>query len=66
MATRFDILLEQRLLRHEIRLGVKEMAIAATGLFLRMLGASALDREAMLTNDVFHTLESPQIIGVVI
>jgi hypothetical protein len=72
MAARLDILLEQWLLRHEIGLGVKEMATAATGLSLRMLGASALDREAALgpkaalANDVFHTLEPPRIIGVVI
>jgi hypothetical protein len=72
VAARFDILLEQRLLRHEIGLGVKEVATAATGLSLRTLGASALDREAALgpkaalANDVFHTLEPPRIIGVVV
>jgi hypothetical protein len=53
-------------------LGVKKVLTAATGLSLRMLGAKALDREAplgpkaTLANNVFHTLEPPQIIGVVI
>jgi hypothetical protein len=66
------VLLEQRLLRSEIGLRIKEMATAATGLSLRTLGASALDREAalgpkaMLANDLLHTLEKPWIIGVII
>jgi hypothetical protein len=69
VTTRFDILLEKGLLRHEVGLSVKDMATAATGLSLtsRTLGASALDREAslgpkaMLTDDVFHALEPPRI-----
>jgi hypothetical protein len=58
--------------QHEIKLGVKKVPTAATGLSLRMLGARALDREAplgpkaVLVDNVFHTLEPPQIIGVVI
>jgi hypothetical protein len=72
MAARFNVLLEQRLLRYEIGLRVKEMATAATGLSLRTLGASALNREAALgpkatlANDLLHTLEKPRIIGVII
>ena len=64
MAARFDVLLEQRLLRFEVGLGVEEVATATTGLSLRTLGASALDREATLrpetalTDYLFHPLES--------
>jgi hypothetical protein len=53
-------------------LGVKKVLTVATGLSLRTLGARALDREASLrpkaalADNVFHTLEPPQIIGVVI
>jgi hypothetical protein len=72
VATRIDVLLEQGLLRCEIQLGVKEMVTTTTGWSLRMLGASTLDREAslgpkaVLTDDLFHPLEPPQIIRVVI
>jgi len=47
------------------------MPTATTGLSLRMLGASALDREASLrpkatlVDNLFHTLEPPQMRGVV-
>jgi len=50
---------------------IKEVAAAATGLSLRMLGARALGREAplrpkaTLTDDLFHFLKPPWIIGVV-
>jgi hypothetical protein len=53
-------------------LSVKKVPTVATGLSLRMLGARALDREAplgpkaTLVDNVFHTLEPPWIIGVVI
>jgi hypothetical protein len=48
------------------------MVTAAAGLSLRTLGASALDGEASLgpkatlVNNMFHALEPPQIIGVII
>ena len=72
MPTRFNVFLKQRLLHFEVKLRVKDVTTAATGLSLRMLGASALDREAplgpkaALANNLFHTLEPPRIIGVVI
>ena len=74
MATRFNVLLEERFLQCEVMLSVKEMPTATTGLSLtcRMLGASALGREArlrpkaMLMDDTFHALEPPQIRGVII
>jgi hypothetical protein len=65
VAARIDVLLEQGLLRCEIRLGVKEMAKTTTGWSLRMLEASTLDREASLgpkaalMDDLFHPLEPP-------
>ena len=48
------------------------MSTATMGLSIRTLGAGAVGREAMLepkatlVDYVFHTLEPPQIIGVVI
>jgi hypothetical protein len=72
VAARIDVLLKQGLLRCEIQLGVKEMATITTGWSLRTLRASTLDREASLrlkaalTDDLFHPLKPPQIIGVVI
>jgi len=73
MAMRLNILLEQWFLRCKIGLGVKQMATAASGLSL--LGtstASAIGKEAslrpktVLVDNLFHALEPPQIIGVVI
>jgi hypothetical protein len=74
MAARFNVLLEERFLRCEVVLSVKEMPTATTGLSLtcRTLGASALGREAslrpkaVLTDDTFHALEPPRIRGVII
>lgn len=72
VTTQFDVLLEQRLLQYEARLRIEDVVAAATGLSLRMLGASALDREAsvrpktMLMDDLFHPLKPPWIIRVVI
>jgi hypothetical protein len=72
MATQFDMLLEHWSLQHEIGLGIKEVATAIPDLSLRTLGASALGREpmlgpkAILTNNLFHTLEPPQMMEVVI
>jgi hypothetical protein len=47
VTTRFDILLEKGLLRHEVGLSVKDMATAATGLSLtgRTSVAAALEPE---------------------
>jgi len=72
MSTRFNVFLEHWLLQFEIGLGVKDVTTAATGLSLRTLGASTLNRKAplgpksALTDNLLHTLEPPQIIGVVI
>ena len=74
MAARFDVLLEQRLLRDEIRLAKKNMAAAATcaGLPLRTLQSCALDREtplgpeAALANNLLHPLKPPRIFGMVL
>ncbi len=71
MATRGDILLKHQLLRREIGLRVEEMVTTTTGLSLRMLRASTLGREASqrpkatLADNLFHSLEPPQISGVV-
>src|SRR6266849_10368976 len=45
VTTRFDIFLELRFLRYEVGLCVKDVMAAASGLSLRMLVASALDRK---------------------
>ena len=72
VTTRFDVLLEQWFLRHEVSLSEEKMATAATGLSLRTLVASTFNREsrlgpkAMLTDYLFHSLKPPQIMGVVI
>ena len=72
MATRFDVLLEQRLLQCEVGLSVEEVATTTTGLSLRTFGASALDRKAALgpkatlADNLLHALEPPWIIGVVV
>ena len=66
------MLLEKGLLRCEVGLGVKDMVAATMGWSVRTLGPSTLNREAplrpkaALTNDLFHTFEPPQIIGVII
>jgi hypothetical protein len=72
MAARFDVLLEQRLLRCEVGLSVEEMPTATIGLSLRTLGARALDGKAALrpkaalADDLFHTLEILRIFVVVV
>jgi hypothetical protein len=72
VATRYDVLLEEWLLRCEIVLSVKEMPTATAGLSFRTLGASALNREATfrpkaaLADNLLHALEPPRITRVVI
>ena len=72
VTTRLDMLLKQRLLRHEIGLGVKEMSAATVGLLFGATGTSALGREtalrpkAALANNALHPLEPPWITRVVV
>ena len=72
VTTRFDVLLKQWFLRHEVSLSEEKMATAATGLSLRTLVASTFNREsrlgpkATLTDYLFHSLKPPWIMGVVI
>src|SRR6266849_2517274 len=72
VTTRFDIFLELRFLQYEVGVCVKDVTAAASGLSLRMLGGSALDRKpplrpkAMLADNLFHSLEPSWMMGVVI
>jgi hypothetical protein len=69
---KFDVLLEHWPLQCKIRLGIEKVAIAAPSLSLRMLRANTLDKEpalrpkAMLVDNMFHTFEPPQIMGMVV
>jgi len=59
-------------LQCKIRLGIEKVAIAAPSLSLRMLRANTLNKEpalgpkAMLMDNMFHTFEPPQIMGMVV
>ena len=72
MATWFDVLLERKLLWHEVGLDVKDVLAATAGRFIGMLEASTFDREAFhrpkatLADYLFHAFELPQIFGMVI